>query len=66
MDSQYLKTLEPKQLQILPDHINATDEYRHWISTAENFLSQIKWPDKDTISQDKLNVLINHVSPKVF
>ena len=60
------RILRPERLDIdLQDKSNsASDTFRHWKRTLENFISELK--EAYRTEEKKYNVLVNHVSPSIF
>ena len=59
--------LKPEKLDANPNDPNGKLEWIHWIKTFNNFLSWIEMTTEQTVSEsDKLGLLINYVSPKIF
>ena len=56
------KVLKPHRLDIEPDQPNADREWNHWYRTFTNFVTALS----EDHSADKLSVLINYVSPRVY
>ena len=57
------KVLRPERLDIDPGSLTAIDEFNHWLATFGHYLAAL------TVSElqvDRLQVLINLVSPKVY
>ena len=55
------RLLKPDRLNTDPNASTASNEWLHWLRTFENFLAVL--PQERL---DKLGVLTNHVSPKIF
>ena len=53
--------LRPERLDTDPSSPTAAQDWKHWVQTFKNFLSAIS---QDEV--DKLGLLTNYVSPKVF
>lgn len=56
------RLLRPERLDTDPTSATAVKEWKHWHTTFNNFLSILKLSD----DSEKLNVLINFVSPRIF
>ena len=57
------KILRPERLDLDVKSSNAEEDYNHWIRTFENFLEAVIKSNDDA---DKLKVLTNFVTPKVY
>ena len=57
------KILRPERLDFDVKSSNAEEDYNHWIRTFENFLEAVIKSNDDA---DKLKVLTNFVTPKVY
>ena len=57
------KILRPERLDLDVKSTNAEEDYNHWIRTFENFLEAVT---KSNDEADKLKVLTNFVTPKVY
>ena len=55
--------LRPERFDIEPSTPGATKEWLHWLRTFENFLETLTELERQS---NKLNTLINYVSPKVY
>ena len=55
------KILRPVQFSADPTSSSAAKDFKHWLRTFENFLNSI-----ENHAPDKLNALINLVSPDVY
>ena len=52
----------PERLDVDPSSPAASKQWLHWLRTFENFVSSFPTDQQP----NKLNLLINHVSPSVF
>ena len=57
------KILRPERLDLDVKSADAEEDYNHWIRTFENFLDAVIKTNTDA---DKLKVLTNFVTPKVY
>ena len=57
------KVLRPERLDIDPGSSTATDEFNHWLITFEHYLAAL---NAAVLQFDRLQVLTNLVSPKVY
>lgn len=57
------KFLKPERLDIEPDQKSAEQQWNHWLMTFKNFMTALC---ADNRSPDKLSILINYVSPRVY
>ena len=57
------KVLRPERLDIDPASADASDEFRHWHKTFQNYLAALS---SEEIRFSQLEVLTNLVSPKVY
>ena len=57
------KFLRPERLDLDVKSTNAEEDYIHWIKTFENFLTAVVKADETV---DKLVVLTNFITPKVY
>ena len=57
------KVLRPDRLDVDPGSSTATDEFNYWLTTFRHFLAALTARD---LEHDRLQVLINLVSSRVF
>ena len=57
------KLLKPMRFDCLPDDPSAPSQWTHWYKTFSNFLDSIT---PTTKKLDKLQILVNHISPAVY
>ena len=55
------RLLKPERFDADPNSSNAAKEWQHWLCTFNNFLSAL-----DSTQINKLNLLINYISPNVY
>lgn len=60
------KILKPNRLDVDPSDANAGKEWTHWIRTFDNFLNSIPPTDEGGPPLNKLPLLVNFVSPRVY
>ena len=53
---------KPERLELIPNSNSAPRLWRHWYTTFQNFTLATKAEEDD----DKLKLLINHVSPEIY
>jgi len=56
--------LNPDKLCADPESSAAEKEYRHWLRTFQNFLTQVRESTEGEV--DELSILVNYVSPNVY
>ena len=56
--------LKPDKLCADPESPAAEKEYRHWLRTFQNFLTQVRESTEGEV--DELSILVNYVSPNVY
>lgn len=56
------KLLRPENLEVEPCLSDALQQWTHWIRSFENFIEAAK----ATEEKDRLNLLINYVSPTIY
>ena len=57
------KYLKPERLNLEPDHESAEEHWTHWLKTFSNFMNALCTEER---SPDKLSVLTNYLSPRVY
>ena len=55
------KFLRPERLKVDPESTTASQDWKHWYQTFQNFILSAQVSDTD-----KICILINHISPKVY
>ena len=56
------KLLRPEKLETEPNSSNAAQHWKHWYRSFKNFLDAAK----ATEAQNRLNLLVNYVSPSIY
>ena len=57
------KVPRPERLDVSPNTVDAPRAWRHWLATFKNFIESLQRPDENL---DKLRILINFVTPKIY
>lgn len=58
--------LKPDKFEADPNEPTCSKQWKYWLKTFESFMAKIASNEKEITSEDKLNLLINHVSQSVF